>query len=349
MNNFMWLGKVTPKLRPWLWSLVKVTVLLAALIFLFWELAANVHAISQLGQTFRFTHAAMALLLLLGAFALLPLLSRESLASLGHSLGYRSMFRAYFASQLLKYLPGGFWVVPGRVVVLQPLGVDPISSSVGVVVESLILLFAGATVFLPYGLLITGGRALFASIGVLSIGMATLGVVRSSLFHRILERVSPALAQQRIASGFTVRPLLKMTLIGIAFWLLAGSGLYFLTAGVEEIPLKMWVVATAAFSMAWVTGFLAFLTPGGLGVREATLIWLLTPFLPRPTAVLVALLARLWWTLAEALTMAIAAFFGRQPDDKRESEVRTSPSIQNSPLSCSGKTADDAATGEAKA
>ena len=65
--------------------------------------------------------------------------------------------------------------------------------------------------------------------------------------------------------------------------------------------------------MAWAIGFLVFLTPGGLGVREGALALLLAPFLPSPLPAVVALLARLWWTVAELISVAIAALLENKP------------------------------------
>ena len=83
------------------------------------------------------------MLCLVAAFGLLPLATQQVLAGLGHPIGYRAAYRGYFIAQLAKYLPGGLWIVPGRALVFSPIGVDMVSSSVGMIVEIGLLLISG--------------------------------------------------------------------------------------------------------------------------------------------------------------------------------------------------------------
>jgi uncharacterized membrane protein YbhN (UPF0104 family) len=63
------------------------------------------------------------------------------------------------------------------------------------------------------------------------------------------------------------------------------------------------------FAGAWVIGFLSFLAPGGLGVREGILVYLLGFYLPSHVAIVVTLLSRLWVTAAELMGMALTFGF----------------------------------------
>jgi hypothetical protein len=93
--------------------------------------------------------------------------------------------------------------------------------------------------------------------------------------------------------------VIYLTVISLAFWCLLGTGFFWLVKSLEGIGFELWPMMAAAYSLAWVAGFLVFLTPGGLGIREAVIALLLSPFLPLPVATLIALLARVWWLLAE--------------------------------------------------
>ena len=89
-----------------------------------------------------------------------------------------------------------------------------------------------------------------------------------------------------------------------------------LVSSLQPLQDILWLPFGAAFSMSWVLGFLAFLVPSGFGVREGAISILLTPLLPAPLPVLVALLARLWWTLADLFSVTIALLLGRLRDAK---------------------------------
>ena len=72
-------------------------------------------------------------------------------------------------------------------------------------------------------------------------------------------------------------------------------------------------VAICSFVSAWLIGFLSFLTPAGLGVREAILVALLLPYVPTAQGMLLAVAARLSWTVIELLGVALGVQLGRKP------------------------------------
>ena len=91
---------------------------------------------------------------------------------------------------------------------------------------------------------------------------------------------------------------------GLAFAALVAS-LYPLAPG--DVP-----VVVAAFAAAYAAGFLALLTPAGLGVREGVLVVALAPVLPAGPALVVALLSRVWMMLVELAGAAIAHLVDRR-------------------------------------
>ena len=93
---------------------------------------------------------------------------------------------------------------------------------------------------------------------------------------------------------------------GLAFAALVAS-LYPLAPG--DVP-----VVVAAYAAAYAAGFLALLTPAGLGIREGVLVVALAPVLPAGPALVVALLSRLWMMLVELAGAAVAHLVARRPD-----------------------------------
>jgi uncharacterized membrane protein YbhN (UPF0104 family) len=76
---------------------------------------------------------------------------------------------------------------------------------------------------------------------------------------------------------------------------------------VSDVPLVV-----AAYAAAYAAGFLALLTPAGLGIREGVLVVALAPVLPAGPALVVALVSRLWMMLVEAAGAAIAHLVARR-------------------------------------
>jgi hypothetical protein len=102
-------------------------------------------------------------------------------------------------------------------------------------------------------------------------------------------------------------------------WILYGGALYLLVDALDvaavargsEAPLGRVLFILGANALAWTVGFLAFLTPNGLGVREATLAFVLKTIMPASVATLVSLIARVWITVAEGIIVAAGWWIGR--------------------------------------
>ena len=70
---------------------------------------------------------------------------------------------------------------------------------------------------------------------------------------------------------------------------------------------NVWLLC-ASYMLAWVVGYLAMITPGGLGVREAGFFALASPLMSLPELTFLAVFIRLWQILVESLMFLAFAF-----------------------------------------
>jgi uncharacterized membrane protein YbhN (UPF0104 family) len=271
------------------------------------NLYQNWQLVQQYSWTFDPFSLTVSFACLFFAFLLLPLSTRLTMLMLDHNLPYSLSYRAYFLSQMAKYIPGGIWIVPGRVLVLRQVGVRSVASSLGMFVELYVLVITGLMLFTPY-LILQNTVPVWLAAAINVCLLLLLGLLYTPLVPQLLNRFT-------WLSSIKFKPdwhLLQLTAVLILFWLLLGTGFFWLIKSLQEgIGIELWLPAAAAYSSAWVVGFLVFVTPGGLGVREATLAFLLVAFLPLPIATLVALMARLWWLLAEIACVIVATMMPR--------------------------------------
>jgi hypothetical protein len=291
--------------KSWLRRPAQLVFVIVPLAFIFKSLVMNWQDILSYELRIDGLSMGLALISLTGAFCLLPLASQKVLSGFGYSLAYRATYHGYFIAQLAKYLPGGLWVIPGRVMIFKNYGVNAISASAGIVVEMCVLLVAGILVFVPYLFFIgTGPLPDLWTPGVLLILPIILGL-HPSIFNRLMNWILSLFGYEDLTVSFSLQKVATILLIDLVFWLAVGVGFYFLITSILNVPFRMYIVATSAFSMAWILGFLAFFIPGGLGVREGSLALLLSPFLPAPLPAVSALLARIWWMLAEMISFIV--------------------------------------------
>lgn len=226
--------------------------------------------------------------------------------------------RAYFVSQLGKYVPGKVWVIVMRVAMLRPAGGRPLPVAVTATYETLTNMASGVLLgvaLLPWlGVL----PAMVSANWVVLIGVAALPLVLGVLNKfvvRIAEKTRRPDAPPLPAPSLFL--LAQGLLHGACGWCLLGISLGFTIRAIVPDPgpwtLEGYAGDTSANALSYVLGFVVVVAPGGVGVREYVLQVLLTPrFTPElgeatagGLAVVIALVLRLTWTVAELVAAGL--------------------------------------------
>lgn len=238
------------------------------------------------------------------------LLWRSTLRRLGTELGLWAAVRIWFVSQIARYTPGNVWHLLGRTYLAQKegAGVGPLSLSM---VLELWQAITAALLVATLSLLFWQPQSAFAGWLLLLIPLL-IAYAWPQLLERPIAWVLGRAGQP--SSGFTLhrRDLFALLPGYCATWLLYGCGLYLLALAIYQLPLTLLPAVTGIYAIAWVLGFLSFITPSGLGVREGVLGYLLASLMPVPIALLLTLLARVWWTVAELGCVAVVVCIRRK-------------------------------------
>jgi glycosyltransferase 2 family protein len=234
-------------------------------------------------------------------------------------IGWRGSALAYFASQPMKYLPGGFWMLPGRVVLLQRMGYDAAVSAGGLLFEIAAQTLSGALV--AAGLLAAGpGLASRApawtgvGIGVVLVGSAlACGLLLAcpaalQRWQRVPASVREAAARLAEIPARTRFANLALTLLAFgAMWLLTGVSFYLLLVAEQpRLDGALLLTAVGVSTLSFLAGLLTPVSPGGIGVREAAIVLLLAGVTTGPQAALVAVLSRVLALVVELGFAAVA-------------------------------------------
>ena len=240
------------------------------------------------------------------------------LVGAGQGVGLFETVRAYFVSQLGKYVPGKAMVLVLRAGLLYGARVSTSVLAASVFCETLTTMAAGSLlatlilalwhqvqVTLPIGGGVSVDLAIVALCMFLATGLPTLPPVMR-LLVRVLgfSRINlSAVAQLSLAPYRTIALGWLMVAGG---WILQGLSLWATLRGLGILdtgPLVDLSLHTAAVALAVVAGFLA-LIPGGLGVRELVLIPLLSRY-GDDKALVSAIILRLVWLVAEVIVSTI--------------------------------------------
>jgi glycosyltransferase 2 family protein len=284
----------------------------AALWFLFSSVQKGVDEAGGLGNLLRFHPPLLAL-------ATVPLAVHIMLAGLswkmatkpsGGHLAFSRAFSIHYLSQLGKYVPGKVWATMGKYWLSRYSGLTPPQVGQGLVLETIFIVLGSLMTAIPLMPVVAGQAGLGAVAGV---GLAVLlsGCLLLSVhpvfFGRLaavaarMMKTEPCLRRCRFREMILLVPVyfLVFLFLGVAYWMLC------LSFGLTMPFFPGAFVYPAAMGI----GYLAIFAPGGLGARELTTVWLVRLIAPETDpglAELTALVARLWITAAEAISLGVS-------------------------------------------
>ncbi|MFN0150992.1 MAG: lysylphosphatidylglycerol synthase domain-containing protein [bacterium] len=300
-------------------TIISIAVMVGAFVFLGRKLFADWESVRSVPWSFEPARLILSFALLGVYYALLVWIWCLLMRQLGQAVSFRTALPIWLGPQLGKYIPGKVWSTIGRLVLAERAGLDSIRVSVSLVIEVAIILVSG--------LLVAAGAIAFAGdvvipgkpliIGMIPVGLA---VVHPRFFLPLVHWVMRRLHRPDIEFQWSAWEQYRLVLLYVVSWILYGGAFYALIDSLH-IPIGHSANTTGAFlatlmfvlganALAWTIGFLAFLTPGGLGVREASLAFFLKQLMPAAVATLVALMARVWVTVAEIVIVGAGWWIG---------------------------------------
>ena len=232
--------------------------------------------------------------------------------------------KIWLLAESRRWLPGGVWGYTSRAAMAPQMGVSVTKASASMFLELLILMAAAVLVSIP-GLVLYWADVAAAVTELtknIPITWIIAGCVGCSLLVPLVwkkfgGKVKALQSRYESLKGISLKPVgLAKSLAFFAFMGavngLVSACLLKSIPGAIEAPVSVVIAATA---IAWVVGFVAVFSPGGLIVREGTLALLLAPWLPYSAGFTLAILARLVQISAEVVcTLAVLAVEFRKRD-----------------------------------
>ncbi|NJM06340.1 hypothetical protein HC891_09320 [Candidatus Gracilibacteria bacterium] len=211
---------------------------------------------------------------------------------------------AWLSSMLTRYIPGNVWHIVARVAYAGRLGVTHSQILSSATVEQVLTLLGALALFalsLPFWHSLPGEQLWL--LVLLPLGLLALHPL---LLGRVLAFAAQRLKRPELAWPYRYREMLLLLLGYLIAHACSGLALYTVLGGLTVVERSEIIPVLGMSALAWVIGYISFLTPSGLGVREAVLTALLATLYPLPIAIVASLLYRLVTTLGEVLAAAIA-------------------------------------------
>jgi hypothetical protein len=202
-------------------------------------------------------------------------------------------------SNLARRLPGTVWYVASRATLYQEAGIGKRQISMVSALELVLFILSGllvTVITLPFWIrdLDTIGRS-NQIWWLLLVLPATLVLMHPGVLQRIWRRIgqSDPTVDVRWAN------VAIWIGINIGIWILGGLVLYCIIRVFHQLPFDSIIALTGIWSLAGAISLIGFIVFTNIGLREVSLVLLLSLIIPAPTAVIVALVARLLWLVGE--------------------------------------------------
>lgn len=262
--------------------------------------------------------SALALLLYMSTYVIAAGVWQRCLHALGAELSYGRAAMVLMISQLAKYLPGNVGHHLGRVALARNAGIPMDLAVASVLVETLLVVIAGATCSLPaVELLLRVGSERFVRPGqALPATLVSLIVAGAIVF------AGGAVYFWR--RNFGSRPLrlakmgrsLALAWAGLCLsFALGGTALYLICDALSATQAS-WIAVVGVYAAAWLLGFLVPGSPAGLGVREFALLLGLGPIYGASSAAMAAALLRLVTVTGDGLVFLSATVLGTRTSQR---------------------------------
>ncbi len=229
------------------------------------------------------------------------------------TIGFGEVFKVYVKANIAKYLPGNVMHYAGRNMLGGRMGWGQGDILLSSVLEILMILLSAAVFLVLFahrqflGVMKDAIRNA-ASRPILSIAiLAVLLVVAAGIFYLfrkrrdLLEKLkllfTPKFLKVLILNFFLYTATFLIQGIVMAFIL---TGIFYVSPGPENIAA---VISSSVLS--WFAGFITPGAPGGIGVKEAVLLWTLSPVYGKEVTLAAALVHRFVSVLADVAAFGV--------------------------------------------
>lgn len=305
-----------------LFSLVAIVGILA---FFVWKIWTDWETVAAFKWNFGVFDAVLFLMFLPLPFLFNVLAWHLITRSQGEKIGFLRNFEAWMFSNFARYLPGGIWQYPSRVLLLSGEGVPKTFVVKCLFLEALFVVIVGLLivflVFIFGGLNFSFERVSYIFL-ILSFLILSFFLVKSQKFMNVVSQLyisaigkgqnvgrrPPAIKNIQMSLEWSLLLVFAYFLV----FLFPSIILFLLAKGVVGLTLNLLYVLVGVYATSWLLGYIAFFAPAGIGVREAALAGFLSAYMPFSVAVVLVTALRVALFASEAIGFGLAVLLTKK-------------------------------------
>ena len=231
------------------------------------------------------------------------------LSSLNQRIGFKKSWWVVTGSYLAKYIPGHVWVIGGRMYLCKKEGISEKISGTGVILEMIAVLLAVLLVFsMSFPFLVSHGLPGWIWYLIIPVPFAAV-LFFSPILPKTLKWTADKVLKKELKLEMRKGDLLESLGLFILSSILQGISFFLLIKSVYPLSYAYIPDIIGIYNGSWAIGFLSFIAPAGLGIREGVLTLFLNHYMPLPVAIIIAALTRLWITVFEVIMALVGLKF----------------------------------------
>ena len=294
-------------------DILKTVFIASALLFMILYAWRAVQRVGQLPASPELAPLLASLIINWLGFVSVIIIWKLLIKSYGDVITVGQAYRIYFRSNLGKYLPGKVWQLAGMVFLCNEIGIGPKKSLPASLYNQSAAVITGLGIFLTT--LPTDATGLTRSpvwYVLLAVALSLL-ILSPDFLTGMMNRALRILGKDEIRESIGRRVLLVALIVYVPAWCVFGWGFHVFLRFLGLSNALTLFRAVGIFSGSVSIGFLAFFSPGGIGVREGMMVFLLQEYYPLTTAVFISITARLWITAVELIGFLSPYLFPVRP------------------------------------
>ncbi len=236
---------------------------------------------------------------------------QEIMRELGAPITFSQSAWMIATTQIGKYVPGKIWYMLGRVYVGTKEKIDGKSLAVSMVLETCLLLISSSIIFLVSTVISGSYSIIYVSICI-PLTILAIVVLHPRVLTWVTNSILKLFKKHKIEITISYLQIIKISIYFFGLWIAQIVGCYLLIKAIYPISIAHIFTISAAYTLAWIVGFVVVIVPGGLGVREGVMSLLLSPILPPPLAIAISFITRVWITVFEVVVFFIGLAIQRK-------------------------------------
>lgn len=235
-------------------------------------------------------------------FLMRSVLWRRSLELKGNKINFLDNTYRFSLSEVKRYTPGNIWSFLSRGVLFKQLGVDNKSLGAALIADIQLVIIGCGIVSILIIYVILGNTTYWSQLkAFVPLSMIAIAIyfLATGFFYKNRYAKDKSILSSLVLPGFNKNGKIQLILISFITYAIFGLANYVVFASIFGFHKPEIVVLPSLFTFALLVGYLSFIAPTGLGIRELIVILGLSQAISTSDAAAMSIFTRIVLIISE--------------------------------------------------